>query len=102
MNQQDTTRADRIRAVLTRAFSPAALEVRDDSAQHAGHAGAREGGQTHYSVTLVSAAFEGLSRVARARAVHGALKAEFGDAEGGGMHALALNLRTPSEHGDRG
>jgi stress-induced morphogen len=95
---QSPLRADRIRAALTRAFSPALLEVRDDSAQHAGHAGARAGGQTHYSVLLVSAAFQGVSRVARSRAVHGALEAEFGDAGTGGLHALALTLRTPEEY----
>jgi BolA protein len=95
---QPPARAERIRAALTRAFSPTVLEVQDDSAQHAGHAGARAGGETHYSVLLVAAAFQGVSRVARARAVHSALEAEFGEAETGGMHALALTLRTPEEH----
>jgi BolA protein len=47
---------------------------------------------------LVSAAFQGVNRVARSRAVHAALAAEFGPAEQGGMHALALTLRTPQEH----
>jgi BolA protein len=92
------SRADRIRAVLTEAFSPTVLEVQDDSAHHAGHSGARAGGQTHYSVLLVTAAFRGVSRVARARAVHSALEPEFGEAEAGGMHALALTLRTPEEY----
>jgi BolA family transcriptional regulator, general stress-responsive regulator len=95
---QSLSRGDRIRAMLTQAFSPTVLEVHDDSAQHAGHAGARAGGQTHYSVLLVTAAFQGVSRVARARSVHSALEAEFGEAEAGGMHALALTLRTPEEH----
>jgi len=90
-------RADRIRATLTQAFAPTELAVQDDSARHAGHAGAQEGGQSHYSVLLVSAAFQGVSRVARSRAVHAALAAEFGPAEQGGMHALALTLRTPEE-----
>jgi BolA protein len=49
-------------------------------------------------VLLVSAAFRGVSRVARARSVHAALADEFGPAEAGGMHALALTLRTPEEH----
>lgn len=88
-----TARADRITAVLTNRFAPAALRVIDDSARHAGHAGAAPGGQTHYTVLLVSAAFEGMPRVARSRAVHEALAAEFA----GGLHALALTLRTPAE-----
>ena len=92
-------RADRITATLTAAFSPAVLRVTDDSAHHAGHVGARGGsGQTHYSVLLVSDAFRGMPRVARSRAVHAALADEFGDVEAGGMHALALTLRTPEEH----
>lgn len=70
------------------------LRVQDDSARHAGHAGAAAGGQTHYSVLLVSDSFRGQSRVARSRAVHAALEAEFA----GGLHALALRLRTPEEH----
>jgi stress-induced morphogen len=97
--EQNPSRAARIHAILTQSFAPAMLEVHDDSAQHAGHSGARPGGQTHYSVLLVSAAFQGVGRVARARAVHSALAAEFGEAESGGMHALALTLRTPEEHG---
>lgn len=90
-------RADRMRATLTQAFAPSELVIQDDSARHAGHAGAPEGGQSHYSVLLVSAAFHGVSRVARSRAVHAALATEFGPAEQGGMHALALTLRTPEE-----
>ncbi|WP_424811024.1 BolA family protein [Roseococcus sp. YIM B11640] len=86
-------RADRIRSVLAARFAPLHLEVVDDSSQHAGHAGARPGGQTHYSVLLVSEAFTGMNRVARSRAVHAALEAEFA----GGLHALALKLKAPSE-----
>ena len=91
-------RADRLRAALAQAFAPAFLQVQDDSAQHAGHSGAPAGGQSHYSVLLVSAAFQAVGRVARSRAVHTALAGEFGPAESGGMHALALTLRTPEEH----
>jgi stress-induced morphogen len=94
-------RADRIRDILVRAFTPSVLTVQDDSAHHAGHSGAPAGGQSHYSVLLVSAAFQGVSRVARSRAVHTALAEEFGPAEQGGMHALALTLRTPQEHAAR-
>ena len=92
-------RADRLTASLTAAFAPEVLRVTDDSAHHAGHVGAQGGaGQTHYSVLLVSEAFRGMSRVARSRAVHAALAGEFGEVESGGMHALALTLRTPEEH----
>ena len=79
--------------VLTRAFSPTQLNVVDDSARHAGHAGAQPGGETHYTVLLVSEAFRGHNRLARSRAVHAVLEAEFA----GGMHALSLILRTPEE-----
>ncbi len=89
-----TARADRLTAVLTDTFAPSVLKVIDDSAHHAGHMGAAAGGQTHYSVLVVSEAFNGMSRVARSRAVHEALAAEFA----AGMHALALRLRTPAEH----
>lgn len=91
-------RADRLRTALASAFRPSELHVSDDSALHAGHAGARPGGQTHYSVVLVSDAFRGMSRVERHRAVHAALEAEFGN----GLHALALRLLTPEEHAARG
>jgi BolA protein len=88
-----TTRADRIDAALRAAFAPAEVTVQDDSHRHAGHAGAAPGGETHYSVRLVSSAFAGMTRVARSRAVHEALAAEFT----GGLHALALTLKTPDE-----
>ncbi len=87
------SRADRIRAALEAALAPAQVVVQDDSAKHAGHAGARPEGQTHYSVAVVSPAFAGLSRVARSRTVHALLDAEFKD----GLHALALRLLTPEE-----
>lgn len=91
--QETHSRAARIRNALTAAFAPARLEIADDSARHAGHAGAQPGGETHYSVRMVSARFEGQSRLARSRAVHAALQAEFST----GLHALALTLRTPEE-----
>lgn len=87
------SRAARLEALLKAAFSPSLLRVVDDSARHAGHAGARPGGETHYSVVLVSEAFRGMGRVARSRAVHTVVDAEFA----GGLHALALTLRTPEE-----
>ena len=89
-----TDRAARIRTLLA-ALEPTVLDVEDDSAKHAGHMGARAGGQTHYSVTVVSPRFEGLGRVARHRLVNEALEPEFGT----GLHALSLVLRTPAEAG---
>ena len=86
-------RAERMREVLTKAFSPVVLRVEDDSAKHAGHAGSRPGGQTHYTVLIVSEAFGGLNRVDRHRKVNDVLRSEFAD----GLHALALVLRTPDE-----
>ena len=88
-----TRRADRIAETLRASFPPAEVEVVDDSHRHAGHAGAAPGGETHYSVLVVSAAFAGMNRVARSRAVHAVLDAEFAS----GLHALALTLRTPEE-----
>ena len=87
-------RAARLTAILTHTFAPSMLDVVDDSARHAGHNGAAAGGQTHYNVLIVSDAFRGMNRVDRSRAVHAALADEFA----GGMHALALRLRTPEEH----
>jgi len=87
------TRAARLEAALTQAFSPTLLRVIDNSARHAGHAGAQPGGETHYDVLIVSTAFRGMNRMARSRAVHDTLADEFA----GGMHALSLTLRTPEE-----
>lgn len=86
-------RTDRIRAALSAQFAPLRLEVLDDSQSHAGHAGAAPGGQTHFNVLLVSPKFSGMNRVARSRAVHAALEAEFAS----GLHALALKLQAPEE-----
>ncbi len=87
------SRAERIRATLQEAFSPAELDITDDSARHAGHAGAAPGGQTHFTVRLTADAFAGMSRVARSRAVHLVLAEEFAS----GLHALSLTLREPHE-----
>jgi len=92
-------RMDRLKAVVEQRFAPAHVEIDDESARHAGHAGVREGGaaaaagETHYAMLLVSSAFDGLSRVQRSRLVHEALAAEFAS----GLHALSLTLRTPQE-----
>jgi len=82
-----------MRTILLSAFAPAEVAILDDSHRHAGHAGAAPGGETHYTVQVVSPAFAGQNRVARSRAVHAALAAEFG----GGLHALSLRLMTPEE-----
>jgi len=82
-----------MRLTLEARFQPALLDITDDSSRHAGHAGASPGGETHYSVHMVSAAFAGVSRVARSRAVHEALAGEFAT----GLHALALRLQSPEE-----
>lgn len=90
-----TDRAARIETLLRAEFAPTVLQVTDDSALHAGHAGATPGGQTHYSLTLVSDRFAGLNRVQRHRLVNDALGAEFGT----GLHALSLTLAAPGERG---
>ena len=87
------TRAQRIHATLSLHFAPERLEVMDESDQHAGHGGARPEGETHYAVRMVSAAFTGMNRVARQRAVQEKLAGEFGS----GLHALSLTLRAPGE-----
>jgi len=84
---------ERIIADLSQAFSPLALDVADDSDRHAGHAGAREGGESHFTVYIVSERFAGKSRLARHRMVYEALAAEFAD----GVHALALTALAPRE-----
>ena len=82
-----------LRLKLEAAFSPVLLEIEDESARHAGHAGAREGGESHFRVRIVSAGFAGLSRVERQRRVYAALSREFAK----GLHALALTTLTPDE-----
>jgi len=80
-----------IEARLNAALAPLYLQITDDSAKHAGHAGAKEGG--HYSVKVVSAQFTGASRVTRHRMVYDALA----DAMQRGIHALAISAYTPEE-----
>jgi len=92
------TMADIIRGKLSAAFAPVALEVKDESAMHAGHAGARPGGETHFRVRIVSPAFQGASRVERQRQVYAALSEEL-EAR---VHALALVTLTPAEAASRG
>jgi BolA protein len=85
--------AETMRHKLEAAFAPAALEVIDESEQHRGHGGWREGGETHFRVRMTAAAFDGLSRLDRQRAVNRTLAAELA----GRVHALALELRGAAE-----
>jgi len=88
-----TTTRDIIAEKLTKALAPEALEVIDESHKHAGHAGARPGGQTHFSVHIVSQAFHGKSRLERHRMVNAALASELQT----GVHALAIRATAPGE-----
>jgi len=85
--------AETMERKLTQALAPQRLKIVDDSEKHKGHAGYREGGQTHFRVEVVSEAFAGQSRVARQRRVYEILAAELA----GGVHALQLTTRTPEE-----
>ena len=78
--------ADTIREKLQARFDPVRLEVIDDSSKHAGHAGARAGGESHFTVKITAAAFEGLGRVQRQRQVYAALAEELA----GPVHALSI------------
>jgi BolA family transcriptional regulator, general stress-responsive regulator len=82
---------DDIELALRRALAPLHLEVHDDSHLHAGHAGAREGG--HFGIAITSEAFRGLSRLRRHRLVYDAV----GPLKTQGIHALAIDARTPEE-----
>jgi BolA family transcriptional regulator, general stress-responsive regulator len=80
-----------LRSALEQAFAPTTLEITDDSAAHAGHAGARSGG--HYRVKLVATAFRGHSPLERHRLVYAAVAPLLS----GGVHALNIVARTPEE-----
>ena len=86
---------DLITEKLTKAFAPQSLDVVDESHQHAGHAGHRPGGQTHFRVYIVSEAFRGKSRLERHRMINETLSGELA----GGVHALALHASAPGEGG---
>ncbi len=85
--------ADTIRRKLSDRFAPARLEIVDELHRHAGHAGARPEGETHFAVAIVSAAFAGQSRVARQRLVYQALADELATR----VHALSLTTLAPDE-----
>lgn len=81
----------RIESKLRTTFQPAELEVIDESEQHRGHGGWREGGETHFRVRMVAESFDGQSRVARQRAVNACLAEELATT----VHALAMELSPP-------
>lgn len=89
--------ASSIESKLRSAFAPARLVVEDESHRHAGHAGARPGGETHFRVEVVAEAFRGLSRVERQRRIYAVLDAELKDR----VHALGLRALTPEEDSAR-
>jgi BolA protein len=89
------TVAETIRQKLTERLAPSRLDIIDESHRHAGHAGARPEGETHFAVTIVSMAFTGLNRVARQRLVYQTLADELATR----IHALSLTTAAPGEGG---
>lgn len=87
------TMSDHITKKLIEAFAPESLDVTDESHLHAGHAGHRPGGETHFRVYIVSNAFAGKSRVDRHRMINTLLAPELA----GSVHALAISAHTPGE-----
>ena len=87
------TIADEIEQILRAAFAPTRLAVTNDSARHHGHSGDDGSGESHFSIEIESAAFAGMSRLARQRMVNRAL----GDIPGQRVHALAVKAKAPGE-----
>lgn len=85
--------AEQMKARLEAAFAPSRLEIVDDSENHRGHAGHREGGESHFTVVIESAAFAGLGRVERQRRVNRALAEELA----GPVHALSIRATAPGD-----
>ena len=85
--------AEAMRAKLDAALQPERLEVIDDSSKHAGHAGARAGGESHFTVRITAETFRGESRLARQRRVYGLLREELA----GQVHALSVQASAPGE-----
>ncbi len=85
--------AEIIKDKLNQALKPVRLDIVDDSHRHAGHVGAKDGGETHFNVEVVSADFADMSRVARQRLVYEALSVEMD----GPIHALSIRALTPEE-----
>lgn len=88
-----TTVAETMRRKLTEALAPTHLVIIDESHRHAGHAGARPEGETHFRIEIVSEKFAGLSRIERQRLVHQLLASELA----GRVHALSLTTRAPEQ-----
>ena len=86
-----SNKVEQLRLALESALAPSSLQIIDDSAKHAGHAGAREGG--HFRVQLVAAAFSGLSQLERHRLVYAAVAPLMGQ----GVHALSIVAHAPEE-----
>jgi BolA protein len=84
---------DAIAEKLTKAFTPERLTVIDESHRHEGHAGWRQGGETHFRVSIIASAFSGKSRLDRHRMINQALSEELA----GGIHALAIEAAAPGE-----
>jgi BolA protein len=89
--------ADGMRERLTAALAPSRLDLMDESALHAGHAGARPAGETHFRMLIVAPSFAGKSRLERQRMVFAAL----GDLMQTDIHALSITALTPDEARDR-
>jgi BolA family transcriptional regulator, general stress-responsive regulator len=89
------TAKDRIAERLTKGLAPESIEVIDESHRHAGHAGARPGGETHFRIKIVSASFAGKRSVERHRMIYDLLQPEIA----AGVHALAMTTLTPEESG---
>ena len=87
------TMQERIEAGLVQALAPTNMNVVDESHLHAGHSGARAGGESHFRIHVVAPAFAGKGRVERHRMIYAALASEIAD----GVHALALDAKAPGE-----
>lgn len=89
------TVAERMKTKIEKAFHPLRLDIVNESHKHKGHGGYHPSGESHFHVTIVSAAFAGKSRVDRQRAVYAVLDEELKST----VHALSLTTRTPEEAG---
>jgi len=88
-----SARVEKIQRLLVEALDPVHIDIHDDSASHAGHAGTQESGGGHFYATIVSSAFEGRTLVQRHQLVYEAL----GDMMRTDIHALSIKAFTPTE-----